>query len=160
VVLNTYNSAQAVASKAELRAFFRAHDLDLDALAAAVRARPGRLSALSGSHGESGLHGAFVWAPRALDRQKLRFSARQICGEAAQVMEMICRHELLYFLDLDDADADGAADSLLQLTVQTLVESKVCRGGCPMLPKSASDTRPRPTDRSSRTARRSRSRCR
>ena len=41
MVLNKYNSAQAVASKAELRAFFRAHDLDLDALAAAVRARPG-----------------------------------------------------------------------------------------------------------------------
>ena len=78
-----------------------------------------------------------------------------------EMMEMICRHELLYFLDLDGADAEGAADSLLQLTVHTLVESKVCRGGCPMLPKSAGgDTRPRPTDRSSRTARRSRSRCR
>ena len=43
-----------------------------------VRARPGRLSALSVSHSESGLYGAFVWARRALNGQKRRFPARAV----------------------------------------------------------------------------------
>jgi hypothetical protein len=41
-----------------------------------VRARPGRLSALSVSHSESGLYVAFVWARGALNRKKRRFPAR------------------------------------------------------------------------------------
>jgi hypothetical protein len=40
----------------------------------AVRARPGRLSALSISHSKSGLYGAFVWARRALNSQKTAVS--------------------------------------------------------------------------------------
>jgi hypothetical protein len=36
---------------------------------ATVRARPGRLSALSVSHSKSGLYGAFVWGRRALNRK-------------------------------------------------------------------------------------------
>ena len=43
-----------------------------------VRARPGRLSALSGFYSESVLYGAFVWARGALNRQKLRFPARVV----------------------------------------------------------------------------------
>ena len=43
--------------------------------AAAVRARPGRLSGLSVSHSKSVLYGAFVWARRALSSQKRRFPA-------------------------------------------------------------------------------------
>ena len=43
---------------------------------ATVRARPGRLSTLSVSHSNSGLYEAFVWARRALNRQKRRFPAR------------------------------------------------------------------------------------
>ena len=42
--------------------------------AAAVRARPGRLSGLSVSHSKSVLYGVFVWARRALKRQKTAFS--------------------------------------------------------------------------------------
>jgi hypothetical protein len=41
-----------------------------------VRACSGRLSALSVSHSESNLYGGFVWARRALNRQKRRFPAR------------------------------------------------------------------------------------
>ena len=41
-----------------------------------VRARPGRLSALSVSQRKSGLHGAFLWARRARNTPKRRFSAR------------------------------------------------------------------------------------
>ena len=40
------------------------------ASALTVRARPGRLSALSVSRSKSVLHGAFVWARRALDGRK------------------------------------------------------------------------------------------
>jgi hypothetical protein len=39
-----------------------------------VRAHPGRLSALSVLYGQSGLYGAFVWARRALNRQKMAVS--------------------------------------------------------------------------------------
>jgi hypothetical protein len=49
----------------------------------AVRARPGRLSALSVSHSKSGLCGAFVRARRALNRQKRRFRP----GQAVAVFE-------------------------------------------------------------------------
>jgi hypothetical protein len=45
-------------------------------LASAVRALPGRLSALSVLRSKVGLHGAFVWARRALNNQKWRFPAR------------------------------------------------------------------------------------
>jgi hypothetical protein len=41
-----------------------------------VRARPGRVSALSVFHSESVLYGAFVWARRALNGPKRRFLAR------------------------------------------------------------------------------------
>ena len=43
-----------------------------------VRARPGRLSALSVSHSKSILYGAFVWACRALNSSKRRFPARAV----------------------------------------------------------------------------------
>ena len=43
-----------------------------------VRARPGRLSALSVSRSKSILHGFFVWAHRALNRPKRRFPARAV----------------------------------------------------------------------------------
>ena len=41
-----------------------------------VRARPGRLSALSVPHSKSGFYGAFVWAHRALNGPFRRFAAR------------------------------------------------------------------------------------
>ena len=41
-----------------------------------VRAVPGRLSAISVFHSKSVLYGAFVWARRALNGRKRRFSAR------------------------------------------------------------------------------------
>ena len=41
-----------------------------------VRARPGRLGALSVFHSKSSLYGGFVWACRALNGQKRRFPAR------------------------------------------------------------------------------------
>ena len=44
--------------------------------------RPGRLSALSVFHSKSVLYGAFVWARRALNRQKRRFSARAATADA------------------------------------------------------------------------------
>jgi hypothetical protein len=44
--------------------------------AVAVRALPGRLSALSVPHNKSGVYGAFVWARRALNSQKRHFPAR------------------------------------------------------------------------------------
>ena len=47
-------------------------------LDATVRARPGRLSALSVSRSKSILHGFFVWAHRALNRPKRRFPARAV----------------------------------------------------------------------------------
>jgi hypothetical protein len=43
-----------------------------------VRARLGRLSALSVSVSKSGLYGAFVWVRRALNRPKRRFPARAV----------------------------------------------------------------------------------
>jgi hypothetical protein len=52
------------------------------------RAHPGRLSALSVSQSKSGLYGAFVWARRALNRQKRRFPARAD-GEALQTSALI-----------------------------------------------------------------------
>ena len=42
-----------------------------------VRALPRRSSALSISHSKSVLYGAFVWARRALNRQKRRFLVRR-----------------------------------------------------------------------------------
>jgi hypothetical protein len=45
-----------------------------------VRARPGRLSALSVFHSKSVLYGDFVWARRALNRKKWRFRARAVGG--------------------------------------------------------------------------------
>ena len=47
----------------------------LDGSLQAVRARRGRLSALSVSHSKSVLYGGFVWARRALNSQKRRFLA-------------------------------------------------------------------------------------
>ena len=46
-----------------------------------VRTRPGRTSALRVSHSKLLLHGAFVWAHRALNSQKRRFLARAGSGE-------------------------------------------------------------------------------
>ena len=46
--------------------------------ATSVRAHPGRLRALSVSHRESGLYGAFVWARRALNGPKRRFPATAV----------------------------------------------------------------------------------
>jgi hypothetical protein len=51
-----------------------------------ARAHPGRLSALSVSRSKSVLYGAFVWAPKALNRRKRRFPAppgSQARGHAA-----------------------------------------------------------------------------
>jgi hypothetical protein len=49
--------------------------------AQAVRARPGRLSALRVSHRKLGLYGVFVWARRALNCRKRRFPARAVGAE-------------------------------------------------------------------------------
>ena len=43
---------------------------------ATVRARPGRLSTIGVPHSKSILYGVFVWARRALNSPKRRFSAR------------------------------------------------------------------------------------
>jgi hypothetical protein len=48
-----------------------------------VRARPGRLSAISFSHSKLGLHGAFVRARRAPNNQTRRFPARAGSGDLA-----------------------------------------------------------------------------
>jgi hypothetical protein len=42
--------------------------------------RPGRLSDLSVSHSKSFFDGGFVWARRALNREKRRFLARAVVG--------------------------------------------------------------------------------
>ena len=46
-----------------------------------VRARPGRLSAISVFLCKSVFYGAFVWARRALNRQKRRFPARAVLAQ-------------------------------------------------------------------------------
>ena len=53
-------------------------EADMDCLGLTVRARPGRLNALSVSHSESILRGAFIWARRALKRPFGRFPARAV----------------------------------------------------------------------------------
>ena len=47
-------------------------------MANTVRARPGQLSALSVSHSESVLYGAFLWARGVLNGPKRRFPARAV----------------------------------------------------------------------------------
>ena len=53
-------------------------DERFDKMRAAVRACPGRLSALSVSHSKSVLYGGFVWACISLNDQKWRFPARAV----------------------------------------------------------------------------------
>jgi hypothetical protein len=52
-----------------------------------VRARPGRLSALSVSHSKSLLYGAFVWARRALNIPNDGFRPGQIRESISAVLE-------------------------------------------------------------------------
>jgi hypothetical protein len=57
--------------------------MTVEEFVASVRARPGRLSALSVFHSKSFLYGAVVWARRALNSQKRRFWGRAVSPRAA-----------------------------------------------------------------------------
>ena len=62
---------------------------------ATVRARPGRLSALSVFHSESVFYGALVWVHRALNSQKRRFPARADTPASG----LHGRTQILFFVD-------------------------------------------------------------
>ena len=62
-------------------------------LSDAVRARPGRLGALSVSRGKSVLYGAFVWARGGLTTQTGDFRPRQFDEEEAAPMRVSATEE-------------------------------------------------------------------